>query len=196
VVYGQGPVYFRRSTDSGATFTPATPLSKDGVIHETDSIAAEASDVFAITFKRAAKRRDWCCDRELGDLMLHRSTDAGASWLKPAPLTKSGGAFRVSIAASLPYVHVVWSDFRSGHWAIYYRRSVDGGATWEPEQRLVAPGLEETNRPQIAALGKAVHLVWMDNRDGNGPCYTLPHCTETYFMRSFDAGASWSAARR
>jgi|tagenome__1003787_1003787.scaffolds.fasta_scaffold20971496_3 hypothetical protein len=196
VAYGSDPVYVRRSTDEGATFSEAILLSQDGVMHETDSLAAEGSDVFAITFKRTGWRRDWCCARDVGDLVLHRSTDSGASWLPAFPLTTSGDAFRVSIAVALPYVHVVWSDFRGDRWAIYYRRSTDSGATWEPEQRLVAPGLEETNRPQIAALGESVHFVWMDNRDGNGPCYTLPHCTETYYMRSFDAGASWSAARR
>jgi len=97
---------------------------------------------------------------------------------------------------ALPYVHVVWSDFRGGRWAIYYRRSADGGATWEPEQQLVSPGLEETNRPQVAVLGKTVHVVWMDNRDGNGQCYIIPHCTEVYYLRSTDAGASWDRPRR
>ena len=196
LAYGTGPVYFRRSIDAGAVFSAPIRLSEHGIIHETDSIAAEAQHVFAITFALTANRRDWCCDRDLGDLMLHRSTDAGASWLPPVPLTTSGAAFRVSVAVSLPYVHVVWSDFRGGRWAIYYRRSSDGGATWEREQRLVAPGLEETNRPQIAVLGKSVDVVWEDNRDGNGPCYTMPHCTEVYAMRSPDAGASWSNPQR
>lgn len=196
VAFGDGPVYVRRSTDSGATFSAPKLLSNDGGIHETDSLAAETGHVFAITFRRTSRRHDWCCDRELGNFFLHRSTDSGKTWLRGIPLTTSGAAFRVSIAVSLPYVHVAWSDFRNDRWAIYYRRSADGGRTWEPEQRLVEPGLEETNRPQIAALGKTVHLTWMDNRDGNGPCYTMPHCTETYYMRSLDAGASWSSIRR
>ena len=197
VAYGNGPVFFRRSNDAGQTFSEPIRLAGNGrVIHETDSIGAAGSDVFVVTFARTAQRRDWCCDRDLGNLMLQRSTDAGTSWQAEVPLTSSGTAFRVSIAVSLPYVHVVWSDFRGGRWAIYYRRSPDGGATWEPEQRLVAPGLEETNRPQIAALGKDVHITWPDNRDGNDPCYTLPHCTETYYIHSPDAGASWTSPRR
>src|SRR5437588_11412702 len=113
VAWGNGPVYLRRSTDSGLTFSPPQQISSFGVIHETDSLAAEGNDVFAITFARTSPRRDWCCDRELGDLVLHRSTDAGATW-KSKPLSSSGAAFRVSIAAALPYIHVVWSDFRGG----------------------------------------------------------------------------------
>jgi hypothetical protein len=196
VAYGADPVLVRRSIDNGATFEAPAVLSQYGVMHETDSMAAEGNQVFAITYNRTGSRRDWCCERDLGDLVLHRSTDAGSSWLPAIRLTASGSAFRVSIAVSLPYVHVAWSDFRDGRWAIYYRRSPDGGATWEHEQQLVPPGLEETNRPQLAALGKTVHLVWMDNRDGNGPCYTIPHCTETYYMHSADGGASWSGPRR
>lgn len=195
VAWGAGPVVIRRSSDSGMTFSAPAVLSSSGVIHETDSLAAEGGDVFAITFWRTGHKRDTCCDRELGDLVLHRSSDAGASW-KTKQLTSSGAAFRVSIAVALPYVHVVWSDYRGDRWAIYYRRSTDGGRTWEAEQLLVPPARDGINRPQIAALGKAVHITWMDDRDGNGPCYTLPHCTETYTMRSLDAGATWGSLRR
>jgi len=167
-----------------------------GDMHETDSLAADGNVVVGITFAPKGDRRDWCCARHLGNLMLYRSTDFGVSWLHPFKLTSAGGAFRVSVAMSLPYVHVVWSDFRDGRWAIYYRRSTDGGATWEAEQELMPPGLEETNRPQIAVLGKTVHVVWMDNRDGNGQCYIIPHCTEVYYRRSTDAGATWEQPRR
>jgi hypothetical protein len=196
VAYGSAPVFVVRSDDSGETFSAPTLLARGGDMHETDSLAADSNVVVGITFAPAATGRDWCCQRQLGNLMLYRSTDFGASWLPAFPLTSSGGAFRVSVAMALPYVHVVWSDFRGGRWAIYYRRSTDGGATWEPEVRLVPSGLEETNRPQIAVLGKTVHVVWMDNRDGHAQCYIIPHCTEVYYLRSMNAGATWDQPRR
>ena len=196
ILYGADPIYVRHSSDSGTTFSAPTVISNSGAAHETDSLAAEGDDAFAVTFVRTRTVRDTCCDRDLGNLVVHRSTDAGASWQHAVPLTSAGGAFRVSIAVSLPYVHVAWSDYRGDRWAIYYRRSTDGGATWEPEEQLVPPALDGTNRPQLAAIGKTVHLTWMDDRDGNGPCYVLPHCTETYYMRSVDGGKTWGSLRR
>lgn len=76
---------------------------------------------------------------------------------------------------------------------IYYRRSLDGGATWESEVLLVpaAAGSAGLGRPQVAALGASVHVVWSDDRDAGPPCCTVPACPETYYKRSTDGGTNW-----
>src|SRR5439155_23355652 len=107
----------------------------------------------------------------------------------------------VALAVSGPNVHVVWMDFRSGIWDIYYRRSTNHGATWEPEIKLVT-GISKigstvgAERPSIVVLGNSLHVVWMDGRDGMPPCYTLPECTEIYYKRSNDNGAAWEPDSR
>jgi hypothetical protein len=195
VVYGTSPVFYRRSIDNGDHFEAPRAIVPDGVLHETDAIEADGQNVFVLAMINRRTDHDWCCKRELGDLILTRSTDNGEHWASTT-ITSERGAFRHSLAVSGSSVHVVWSDFRSGHWEIYYRASHDNGQTWSRERRLVTNGLEETNRPQIAVDGDNVHVVWMDNRDGNGRCYSLPHCTETYYMRSVDGGESWGNAVR
>lgn len=192
MIYSTGKtVYYRLSRDAGDSFTRPAVLAQGETIHETDAIASDGNMVFAVTFAIKNSRRDWCCNRRLGDLILRRAADEGGPWSAPLPLTRSGSVFRASVTAASGRVHVVWSDFRGDRWSIYHRRSTDGGSSWEPEQLLAPPVLEENNRPQIAVHGDSVHVVWMDNRDGNGPCYTLPHCTETYYIRSLDGGRSW-----
>jgi hypothetical protein len=66
-------------------------------------------------------------------------------------------------------------------WEIYYRRSLDGGATFEPTQRLTFAG-GFSQRPSLAVDGRAVQLVWFDERDGD---------VEVYTKRSADGGVTW-----
>jgi len=69
----------------------------------------------------------------------------------------------------------------ASEWDIYYRRSLDGGQTWERATRLTsAPGVSA--RPSIAIQGRDLHVVWYDGRDGN---------TEIYYKHSPDAGTTW-----
>ncbi len=66
---------------------------------------------------------------------------------------------------------------------VFYRRSRDLGATWDPEVRLTnAP--EESQFPCVAVAGAVVHVVWSELRDGN---------PEIYYKRSLDGGTSWGA---
>ena len=40
------------------------------------------------------------------------------------------------VASSGNDVHVVWYDSRDGNYEIYYKRSTDGGISWEADTRL------------------------------------------------------------
>lgn len=74
----------------------------------------------------------------------------------------------------------------TSEWEIYYRRSRDGGATFEPGRRLTfAPGLSQ--RPSLAAKGDHLHLAWFDQRDGD---------VEVYLKRSEDGGDTWGTDLR
>ncbi|HQR34673.1 MAG TPA: sialidase family protein [Blastocatellia bacterium] len=71
-------------------------------------------------------------------------------------------------------------------WEVYYRRSTDGGQTWEPVQRLTNAPLPSM-RPTIALAGNDLHVVWFDYRDGNA---------EIYYKHSPDAGTNWMPDER
>lgn len=70
----------------------------------------------------------------------------------------------------------------NSEWDIYYRRSTDGGQTWEPMKRLTDAPLQSA-RPSIALAGAALHVVWYDLRNGNA---------EVYYKHSPNAGVNWT----
>jgi hypothetical protein len=112
-----------------------------------------------------------------------------AQWEKPvklAHLTNSGILNPPSISASLGgVVHVVWCDQPADNPQIFYRRSEDGGVTWQPEMRLTEPKSAAVE-PQVSIAGvmnPITHVAWVDDRDGN---------KEIYYKRSTDWGVTWS----
>ncbi|HZG01902.1 MAG TPA: sialidase family protein, partial [Chitinophagales bacterium] len=113
---------------------------------------------------------------------------ANAQWQPAARLTNSLGNSTTyansnrCIAASGNAVHAVWNDMRNGDNDIFYKRSLDGGVTWEADVALVT-NTEFQNLPSIAVSGSTVHLVWEDTRDGG---------SEIYYKRSNDAGVNWT----
>ena len=84
-------------------------------------------------------------------------------------------------------VHVAFFDARTGSFEIYYRRSRDGGATWEDERGLTG-ALDPTElgrwRPSLAAIGDRLEIAfWVPVPGGDSAALA---------MHSFDGGDSWS----
>jgi hypothetical protein len=88
-------------------------------------------------------------------------------------------------------IYVAYEDTRDGStnggFSLYLRRSLDGGATWQAEQRIdnaTGPGTAFAAM-NIATDGTGnVYAVWDDSRNSVE--------TQLFFSRSRDAGATWS----
>jgi hypothetical protein len=128
-------------------------------------------------------------------LFLARSDDAGKSWTQPAaPIDTSSKAFSHETAWGRDRsLVVVWADERrqSRIFDVYARRSVDGGATWEPEQHLSRFDHQTARdlyaRPVMVADGKDRYwVVWVGLRSGR---------SALYLSRSTDGGRSWTDPR-
>jgi len=167
-------IYYKRSTDGGATWGEDTRLTDDAAKSHYPSIAVAHDTVHVV----------WWDERTGWDIWYKRSTDAGATWSEDVPLTATPGlSMWPSVAASEGSVHVVWFDDRDGNQEIYYKRSTDGGATWGEDTRLTTADFY-SEYPVVAASGQFVYAAWSDNRDGN---------YEAYIKRSTDGGATWEA---
>jgi hypothetical protein len=87
-----------------------------------------------------------------------------------------------NVAVQGDTVHVAWDDGRGGSNQVWYKRSVDAGATWTDDTRLTnAPA--RPGGPSIAAAGATVCVVWSDIRNG--------HDADIYFKCSTNGGVTW-----
>lgn len=72
------------------------------------------------------------------------STSAAASWSAKTDVSTAGAAvehcFPALTAAAAGDVRIAWMDTRNNPlWNVFERSSVNGGATWSPEQRISSP---------------------------------------------------------
>ena len=67
---------------------------------------------------------------------------------------------------------------------VSFSRTTDGGLSWGTNARLDSAGTGvDAHDPAIAAAGSAVHVTWLDRRNGGGD--------QTFFATSSDSGASF-----
>jgi hypothetical protein len=170
---GDDQVFYKRSADSGSTWSPDTLLSNGSGFKSEPAVAAAGSVVHAVWENRSGGYNAGICYR--------RSTDAGLTWLAETLLASTDYNCRnPSVAAQDSFVHVAWADDSAGR-ELYYRRSTDFGATWSDKVKLTND-MQESWHPSLALHGSNVHLAWRDWRD---------HSFEVYYKRSTDYGATW-----
>jgi hypothetical protein len=180
-----GEIYYKRSTNYGTTWSQKIQLSTNiGGWTDCPAIAASGTNVHVV----------W--EDGNGALYYKRSTNGGASWSGQTNLSGiTPWAHMPSLAVSGSNVHAVWADRRNGggagSWFIYYRRSMDNGATWSVPESLTFATTDfyEDPRPSVSASANNVYITWQDSRD-------LAFSHEIYFRRSLDNGNSWSADTR
>ncbi|UCG42092.1 MAG: exo-alpha-sialidase, partial [candidate division WOR-3 bacterium] len=159
---GNWEIYYMRSLDFGNNWGPEMRLTWDSAGSNHPSIAA-ADSVLHVVWKDARYGS--------GHNYYKRSLNAGASWSSDQRLTDvPARPYFPSVQAAGTHVHAVWHDLRHGAGELYYLRSVDSGASWEPELRLTDQP-DSSTCPSIALSGSIVHVLWYDTRDGNPEIY-------------------------
>jgi len=121
------------------------------------------------------------------EIYYKRSTDGGSSWTTKRLTWNAGSSYIPAIATdSSGNIHVVWYDYTPGNAEIYYKRSTDGGSSWQPTKRLTW-NAGDSLWPSIATDPSGnIHIVWVDETPGNW---------EIYYKRSTDGGSSWTTKR-
>ena len=115
-----------------------------------------------------------------------RSANAGRTWTNARRISPfSVWMRRPDVAVSGNDIHVVFeSDHRTpGIGEAFYRRSRDGGATWDRIRMLSQNDGSRSTSPSVGAEGKLVSVGWADIRYFGDP---IPAATVTRF--SVDRG--------
>ena len=168
-------ICFRRSTDTGANWDAKKRLTNNAGVSERPAIAASGSNVYVA----------WYDDSPGNDeIYFRRSTDKGATWLAAKRLTYTGAySMRPAIAASGSNVYMAWDDSSTGDFEIYFKKSIDSGASWGANKQLT-DNSGASSHPAIAVNSANVCVAWHDDCSGT---------YDVYCKRSTDGGASWQA---
>ena len=160
---GNNEIYYKRSNDGGINWGTDIRLTNNSANQQDPSISVSGLVVHIV----------WNDNRNGNyDIYYKRSSDAGLSWGNDTRLTYvSSNEFVPVLAVLGSVVHIVWQDYRDfGNGEIYYKRSKDNGLTWENDTRLnIDPAI--STYPSIALSGTAIHVFWVDRRDGNDEIY-------------------------
>jgi BNR repeat-like domain len=174
---GSVEIYYMKSEDRGTTWSAPRRLTWSSGSAEHPAIAVDSANGIHVV---------WQDDRPGNTEIYYKgSTDGGASWSAAKRLTwTSGISERPALAAgSSSSVHLVWYDDTPGNQEIYYKRSTDGGTTWNAAKRLTWTS-GDCWTPAIAkGSGNALHVVFCSD-------------SNIFFKKSTDGGASWSSKER
>ncbi|HWC96858.1 MAG TPA: sialidase family protein [Candidatus Sulfopaludibacter sp.] len=126
-------------------------------------------------------------------VMVSRSSDGGFTWGDPAtlildPSTSPSGSDKESITADpndAHFVYAVWDRISNTSAPVWFSRTTDGGATWEPSRMIYDTGNNGFSIGcQIGVLpdGTLVNMFVLSRASGE----------QVVVARSTDHGATWS----
>lgn len=176
---GNPEIYYKRSTDGGATWTSSKRLSWTSGDSEDPAISVDSNNFIYVVWNDDTPGNH--------EIYYKRSTDGGTSW---------GGIKRLTWTPGLSYapvitvdwnnhIHIVWDDWTHGAAEIYYKRSTNGGLSWKTK-RLTWNFGYSYHQSITHDSGSNIHVVWHDDTFG---------AAEVCFKKSTNEGTTWMNKR-
>lgn len=121
-------------------------------------------------------------------VLFSRSSDGGVTFSAPRNIsnnTTSTFSFNPKLALdSAGNIFIAWADNSQGHYANFFSRSADGGATFSAPLMISHAGASALGAQVVASSAGNVDIVWADDSLGYFAVFST---------RSADSGASFSA---
>lgn len=127
-----------------------------------------------------------------GWLYYNRSLNSGKSWKKNTKLFtfKMGEATSgPAIAVWKKFVHVIFQHSIYPNYDIVYLRSTNNGKKWK-KSVILATNNQVNTYPQIAAVSKVVHVIWVQERPNSSGDQIGGIC-DVFYKKSMNNGATW-----
>ncbi len=176
-------------TKTSPRFEPAINLSNNQTSGQVPDVAASGSNVYVV----------WN-DLDAGGpfrIRFRRSTDEGRTFEDAVDLsnpTARSSSGRPRVAASGSDVFVIWEDTSGsvpGSPDIFFRRSIDGGQSWDSPVDLSETPYAFSAHPAIAVAGPNVYVVWEETLPATHGTVSQPAHVVIRFRRSVDQGSSF-----
>ena len=124
-------------------------------------------------------------------VLYRHSIDNGNTWSSIKLISNDSSALAMipRMFVNQSNVHMIWDDYRNGDGEIYYRRSLDGGMTFDNGQgldqdRRITYSPSTVSEIQISGDKSNISVVWADERNGYMNW-------DIYWMISKDNGYTW-----
>jgi hypothetical protein len=178
---GNYEIYYKRSTDGGASWSGTKRLTWTSTWNEEPAMAvASSNDIHVV----------WADFKSGSYEIFHKkSTDGGATWASSRRLTwTSGRSVSPAIMVdSSNNIHVVCNDNTPSDDEIYFKKSTNGGASWTTKR--LTWNSEDSMNPSITAdPSNNIYVVWVNDT----PAINY----EIYYKKSTNGGVSWPGAKR
>jgi hypothetical protein len=148
-----------------------------------------ATDTFRPTTLRTGPSRAAVIWQTASAVYLRRTTDGGATWLDRQTLvTGIGPAFAASGSGrklDIVYTKRRVSSTGTVTWRLYYKRSLDGGATWSTARALISSSASASDFDVARHSNGQVSVVWTAYTTGR-----------IYIRTSTDGGSTFRTAVR
>ena len=178
---GNQEIFFKKSTDSGATWSQIHRLTWNSGDTKNPSLVIDSNDHLHLFYDD-----DSSGNREI---YFKKSTDSGENWSIPHRFTwhPKYSFMPFPIMGAGTNIYVFYSDNRSHNFELYMKSSTDLGASWSALQRITwNSGGSFKPRAACDSPGN-LHLVWYDNSPGN---------SEIYYKQKPFSSPNWSAINR
>jgi hypothetical protein len=160
-------VFFRRSTDNGASFKDIINLSNNAGSSGNPAMGVIGGNVYVAWSDSTPNVDQPCCS----DILFKTSTNNGASFSSTKNISNnpSDSGFP-QISKSGTAVRIVWQDGASifgGQSDVLFRASGDNGFTFGNIRNLSGNNAGMSDNPMIISSGDNMYVVWQDNTSGN-----------------------------
>jgi len=145
-------VFFRRSTNNGASFSAQVQVSNGTLSSNFEGMAVSGNNVYIV----------WSQSVPNWEVFLGRSNDGGATFFPPVNLTNTSANNSLNsarVVADGSRVHVVWTEEDPAGLKILFRSSGDSGANFGSSMQLSTSGTASFF-PEIAADTLNVYVVF------------------------------------
>jgi hypothetical protein len=122
----------------------------------------------------------------LPEIYFKKSSNGGATWTTKRVTNNSGWSISPRIAVDSNYrIHVILQDNSPGNYELFYKRSTNGGSTWQT--RRLTWNSATSEYPTIAVdSNNHIHVAWQEK---------TPVIPEIYYKKSTNGGATWITKR-
>ncbi len=130
----------------------------------------------------------WC-----SEVYYKRSVDNGENWESDMPLTTNSSYWQEMpcvVTDNQNRVHVVYTEF-SNYVVVHYKRSTNGGVSWEPQTDIVNVQGDFAGHTSLASdLADGVYVLYANQ---TGPGWMN---LDNFFVRSTDGGQTWEGSKQ